>query len=68
MIIFLNFYLSSITVENFKYEPNKKTNKFIWEYLDAANLISIEDVEDKDKIKNLEIAANENTFDKEKNF
>ncbi len=64
----LNFYLSSITVENFKYEPNKKTNKFIWEYLDAANLISIEDVEDKDRIKNLEIAANENTFDKEKIF
>jgi len=64
----LNFYLSSITVENFNYEPNKKTNKFIWEYLDAANLIQIEDVEDKGRIKNLEIAANENTFDKEKIF
>ena len=26
----LNFYLSSVTVKNFKYEPNKKTKKFIW--------------------------------------
>ena len=38
----LNFYLSSITVENFKYEPNQKTDKNIWKYLTASNLISTE--------------------------
>ena len=36
----LYFYLSSITVENFKYEPTKKTDKNIWKYLTASNLIS----------------------------
>ena len=39
----LNFYLSSVTIPNFKYEPNAKTKKSIWEYMNAANLISIED-------------------------
>ena len=64
----LNFYLSSITVENFKYEPNKKTKKIIWEYLNAANLIKLDDTENKQKLKNLETAANNNQFDKEKIF
>ena len=64
----LNFYLSSITIENFKYEPNKNTKKIIWEYLNAANLIQLEDIEDKEKLKSLEIAANQNQFDKEKIF
>ena len=49
----LNFYLSSITISDFKYEPTEKTNKFIWEYLNAANLIKVDDIENKDKIKNL---------------
>ena len=35
----LNFYLSSITVENFNYEPNDKTKRPIWDYLNASNLI-----------------------------
>tara|TARA_B100001996_G_scaffold371665_1_gene347230 strand:- start:2536 stop:4293 length:1758 start_codon:yes stop_codon:yes gene_type:complete len=64
----LNFYLSSITVPDFKYEPNEKTNKYIWEYLNAANLVTIEDFEDRDKIKTLELAANNNKFDKDKLF
>ena len=64
----LNFYLSSITVPNFKYEPNEKTNKYIWEYLNAANLVTIENLEDRDKIKTLETAANNNKFDKDKLF
>ena len=64
----LNFYLSSITTPNFSYEPNEKTNKYIWEYLSAANLVQIEDLEDKEKIKNLEIAANNDTYDKSKIF
>ena len=64
----LYFYLSSITVENFKYEPNQKTDKNIWKYLTASNLISIEQLEDPEKIKNYEIAANQGTFDKNKIF
>ena len=64
----LNFYLSSVTVQNFKYEPKKNTPKIIWEYLNAANLIELEDNRDKDKLRNLEIAANQNQFDKEKIF
>ena len=38
----LNFYLSSITVEGFNYEPTKKTDKNIWKYLVASNLIVID--------------------------
>ena len=54
----LNFYLSSITVKNFEYEPTKNTKKEIWQYLNAANLIKIDDISDKNKIKDLELAAN----------
>jgi len=64
----LNFYLSSVTVKNFTYEPTKKTPKIIWEYLNAANLIKLEDDRDKEKLKSLEIAANQNRFDKQKIF
>ena len=31
----LNFYLSSVTIKDFKYEPSKNTQKVIWEYLNA---------------------------------
>ena len=54
----LNFYLSSITIPNFTYYPQKKTNKKIWEYLTAANLFKIENFENKEQIKDLENAAN----------
>ena len=54
----LNFYLSSVTIKDFTYTPTKKTKKEIWKYLNAANLIKIEDVNDKKKIKDLELAAN----------
>ena len=64
----LNFYLSSITFQNFKYEPNNKTKKSIWEYLNSANLISVEDITDKEKIKTIEIAANKNQIDKKQIF
>jgi hypothetical protein len=64
----LNFYLSSVTINNFKFEPTKKTKKTIWEYLNAANLIKFEDITNKEKLKNLEIAANQNQFDKNKIF
>ena len=54
----LNFYLSSVTIKNFKYIPTNNTKKEIWKYLNAANLIKLEDTGDKEKIKDLEVAAN----------
>ena len=36
--------------------------------MNAANLLKVEDLEDRSKIKSLEIAANNNTFDKIKIF
>ena len=60
----LNFYLSSVTVKDFSYQPTKKTKKEIWKYLNAANLIKLEDITDKDKIKELEIAANQKQIDR----
>ncbi len=64
----LNFYLSSITAQNFKYEPSKKTKKVIWEYLNAANLITVDDITNKEKIKNLENAANQGQFNSKRIF
>ena len=60
----LNFYLSSITSEKFKFEPTAKTKPEIWKYLNAANLIKLEDAEDKKKLKEFELAANNNQLDK----
>ena len=60
----LNFYLSSITVSDFNYKPNKKTDIKIWEYMAASNLINIDDYENTEQIKELEIAANENRLAK----
>ena len=39
----LNFYLSHITSNNFEYEPNDKTDQYIWRYLSSANLIQLND-------------------------
>ena len=64
----LNFYLSSITTPNFKYEPTEKTKLEIWKYLSSANLIKLEDASDKKKLKELEIAANKGQLDKNKIF
>ena len=64
----LNFYLSSITISDFKYEPSKKTKTEIWEYLNAANLIKLDDASDKEKIKEFEVAANNDQLDKKKIF
>ena len=59
----LNFYLSSVTIKDFNYTPTSKTKKEIWQYLNSANLIKLNDINDKQKIKELEIAANENQVD-----
>ena len=64
----LNFYLSSVTIPNFSYDPKVNTNTFIWEYLNAANLVKIDDVKNIEKIKSLENAANRNDLDKDKIF
>ncbi len=72
----LNFYLSSVTIENFKYEPTDKTKKEIWKYLNAANLIKLEDVNNNEKLTKLEFAADKGQIDpdiifnfyKQKNF
>ena len=60
----LNFYLSSITISDFKYKPKRNTDPKIWEYLTAANLINIDDLENNEQIKELEIAANNNILAK----
>ena len=59
----LNFYLSSVTIDNFTYTPSKKTKREIWKYLNAANLIKLDDITDQDKITDLEIAANQKQVD-----
>ncbi len=64
----LYFYLSSVTVENFKYEPKQKTDKNIWKYLTASNLIAIDQLENPEVIEKYEIAANQGNFDKNKIF
>ena len=61
----LNFYLSSVTIKDFKYEPTTKTKKEIWKYLNAANLIKIENFNDKIKIKELEQAVNKGQVDED---
>ncbi len=64
----LNFYLSHITADNFKYEPNDKTDKYIWRYLSSANLIEIKDFEDEEVVATYEKAAAENAFEKDEIF
>ena len=59
----LNFYLSSVTIKDFNYTPSKKTKKEIWKYLNAANLIKLDDITDNEKLKKLELAANEGQID-----
>ena len=64
----LNFYLSSITDKEFNFKPNKNTKKEIWKYLNASNLIKLEDASDKERLKELEVAANQEQIDKDTIF
>ena len=64
----LNFHLSHITDSNFKYEPNDKTDKYIWRYLSSANLVEVNNFEDEDIILTYEQAASENSFEKDEIF
>jgi len=61
----LNFYLSSITNKDFNFKPNKNTKKEIWQYLNASNLIKVEDISDKERLKELELAANKGQINKD---
>jgi len=61
----LNFYLSSITIKNFNFKPNKNTKEVIWKYLNASNLIKLEDASDKERLRELETAANQNQLNKD---
>jgi hypothetical protein len=64
----LNFYLSSITIKDFKFKPNKNTKKEIWKYLNASNQIKLDDASDKERLKELELAASQGQVDKETIF
>ena len=64
----LNFYLSSITSDNFKYEPSDKTDPYIWRYLTSARLIEVKNFEDENIILTYEQAAAQDTFDKDEIF
>ena len=64
----LNFYFSHITNNNFKYEPKKNTDKYIWKYLSSANLIEVNNLEDENVITKYEQAAVEESFDNNEIF
>ena len=64
----LNFYFSYITSNNFEYEPNDKTDKYIWKYLSSANLIQVNNFEDENVIFTYEQAAAQNSFDNDEIF
>ena len=64
----LNFYLSSITTNKFDFKPNKNTKAEIWKYLNASNLIKLDDASDKERLKELEIAANQGQVDQDTIF
>ena len=63
-----NFYLYQITAEDFNYQPNEKTDKYIWRYLSSSNLIQINDFEDDKVILTYEKAAEEDSFKSEEIF
>ena len=63
-----NFYLYQITAEDFNYQPNEKTDKYIWRYLSSSNLIQINDFEDENVILTYEKAAEEDSFKSEEIF
>ncbi len=60
-----NFYLAHKTNPDFFFEPKKTTDKIIWKYLAASNLLSsFKEIEisELDKISNLELAAHNKNY------
>ena len=64
----LDFYLCHITSNDFDYQPKENTNKYIWRYLSASNLIQINDFANEEVIFTYEKAAAENSFRSEEIF
>ena len=64
----LNFFLSHITIQNFSYKPDDKTDKYIWKYLSSANLIETKDFDDEETIITYEKAAAEKSLRSEEIF
>ena len=67
----LDFHLSHITNEDFKFEPNETTSKIIWRYLSSSNLLEgIEniDLEDQNKIFSIEKATHERNYSEKELF
>ena len=58
----LNFFLSHITSKNFLYNPDEKTDKYIWRYLSSANLIKSKNFENEEIILTYEKAAAEESL------
>ena len=58
----LNFFLSHITSKNFLYNPDEKTDKYIWRYLSSANLIKSKDFKNEEIILTYEKAAAEESL------
>ena len=67
----LEFHLSHRVNSEFNYEPNENTNKYIWSYLSASNLIynaETIDIEDEVKINLLERAVADEIYDSKELF
>tara|TARA_B110000438_G_scaffold301405_1_gene356209 strand:- start:637 stop:2379 length:1743 start_codon:yes stop_codon:yes gene_type:complete len=64
----LNFFLSHITSNDFLYDPNEKTNKYIWRYLSSANLIKAKDFENEEIVLTYEKAASEESLKNDEIF
>ncbi len=67
----LEFHLAHRTNPNFQFDPKEKTNKLIWKYLSASNLLnSINKIEitDFDKIIVLEKATHNKNYSEEDLF
>ena len=64
----LNFHLSHITSQNFVFEPNEKTDKYIWRYLSSANLLQNSSFENEELVSTYEQAAATNSFESEEVF
>ena len=67
----LDFHLAHRTNPDFNFEPKESTNKLIWKYLAASNLLyKIEDIEitEIDKISLIEKAVNDKNYPEEDLF
>lgn len=67
----LDFHLSHRTNQNFSFEPEINTSKLIWKYLSNSNLlenIELVDLEDQEKISQIEMATQEKNYTEEELF